>query len=312
MKIKMMNKLSRSVGRAGLKMRKYSPEILITTGIVGGVASAVMACKATTKLDDILEDSKAQIEAVNRVTESEEYSGKYTEEDKAKAINTVRVRTGIKVAKLYGPSVTLGAASIVCILAGNNIMRKRAVALAAAYATVDQSFKDYRGRVIERFGKELDKELKYNIKAEEVEKIVVDEDGTERIEKEIVETAGPEYSEYSVFYDDGCIGWTKDPEANKKFLLLQQSYANKKLQSQGYLFLNDVYELIGAPKTQAGHAVGWIYDEKNEGSGDNYVDFGIFDTHRTTARDFVNGRERVILLDFNVDGPIYDRVFRRA
>lgn len=300
-KAKLMNKLSRSAGMAGLKLKKHSPEILITTGIIGGVVSAVMACKATTKLDDILEDRKEQIEAVNAVTEDEQYAGKYTEEDKTKAIGLVNARTGLKLAKLYGPSVALGTASIICILAGNNIMRKRTVALAAAYATVDQSFKDYRNNVIERFGKDLDRELRYNIKNKEIEKIVVDENGNEHIEKEIVEISELRDNEYAKFYDDGCLGWTKDPEANKKFLLMQQSWANKKLQSQGYLFLNDVYAQLGIPKTRAGFHVGWLYrDDDPDYTGDNFVDFGIFDTHREKARDFVNGRERVILLDFNV------------
>lgn len=300
-KAMIMNKLSRSAGMAGLKLRKHSPEILIGTGIVGGVVSAVMACKATTKLNDILEDRKEQLEAVNAVTESEEYADKYTEEDKNKAIGLVNAKTGLKLVKLYGPSVALGTASIVCILAGNNIMRKRAVALAAAYATVDQSFKDYRSRVIERFGKDLDRELKYNIKSKEIEKIVVDEDGKEHVQKEIVEVAELRDNEYAKFYDDGCLGWTKDPEANKKFLLMQQSQANKILQSQGYLFLNDVYAMLGIPKTRAGFHVGWLYRENDPMyAGDNFVDFGIFDINRPKARDFVNGHERVILLDFNV------------
>lgn len=303
-KVAIINKLSRSLGRTGLKLKKNSPEILMVVGIAGGVASAIMACKATTKLDDILRESKEQIEAVHRVTESEEYADKYTEEDKNKAIGLAYAKTGLELTKLYGPAVVLGVASITCILASNNIIRKRNIALAAAYATVDQSFKDYRSRVIDRFGKELDRELKYNIKSEEIEQIVSDEDGNERVEKTIVETAELGPNEYAKFYDDGCIGWTKDPEQNLKFLLMQQSYANKKLQAQGYLFLNDVYEMLGIHKTKAGFHVGWLYDENNEGFGDNFVDFGIYDTNNRKKRDFVNGYERVILLDFNVAGDI--------
>lgn len=39
---------------------------------------------------------------------------------------------------------------------------------------------------------------------------------------------------------------------------------------------------------------------------DNFIDFGVFDGDRPRARDFVNGYERSILLDFNVDGASAD------
>ena len=61
--------------------------------------------------------------------------------------------------------------------------------------------------------------------------------------------------------------------------------------------------MLGIPATRAGQQVGWIYD-KNDPNKDNFVDFGIYDTNRPSNRDFVNGYERTILLDFNVDGNI--------
>ena len=182
------------------------------------------------------------------------------------------------------------------------------MALAAAYATVDKSFKDYRKRVVERFGEELDRELKYNIKAKEIEETVVDEKGKEKTVKKTVEVVDPnEYSEFARFFDDGCLGWTKNPETNLFYVKCQQNYANEKLKSQGYLFLNDVYDMFGIPRTKAGQIVGWIYDKDNvDGDNDNFVDFGIFNPKNGKARDFVNGHERVILMDFNVDGNIWD------
>ena len=195
------------------------------------------------------------------------------------------------------------------MLASNNILRKRNVALAAAYTAVDRGFKEYRGRVIERFGEELDKELKYNLKAREVEEVVVDENGKETTVKKTIHTTDIDpsdpnsYSQYARFYDDGCTGWEKDSEHNLFFLKCQQNYANELLRSRGYLFLNEVYDMIGVPRSKAGQVVGWRYDEKNP-TGDNYVDFGIFDIHNEKSRDFVNGYERTILLDFNVDGEI--------
>lgn len=308
-KLAFINNVSRTFGRVALKFKKHSPEIMVAGGIIGGVASAVMACKATLKVSDVLEETKHQIEGVKTVLADDTISEeRYSEEDAKKDLTVIYVQTGIKLVKLYGPAVVLGAASITSILTGHNILRKRNLALAAAYTAVDTGFKEYRGRVVDRFGKELDHELKYNIKAKEIEEVVVDENGEEKVEKRVVNVADPNtYSEYARFFDVGCKGWDKDPEYNLLTLRSAQNYANDKLRSQGYLFLNDVYDLLGIPRTRAGQVVGWVYDEKNP-IGDNFVDFGIYDLHNEKARDFVNGYERTILLDFNVDGNVLEYI----
>lgn len=303
-----MTTLTHSFFRSGLKLKKHSPDILLVAGIVGAVTSAVMACKATLKANDIVEESRTQIDTIHEVSENPEMAEKYSEEDKKKDLAIVYTQTAVKFIKLYGPSVLLGVASLGCMVGSNRILNKRNVALAAAYATVDKGFKEYRGRVIERFGKELDKELRYNIKAQEFEKVTVDDNGNETVTTETVDVADPNhYSPYAIIFDDGNTGWDKDPELTKFFLIQQQNYANDLLKSRGHLFLNEVYDMLGAKRTKAGAQVGWVYDEKNA-SGDNFVDFGIFDINNPKARDFVNGYERVIILDFNVDGVILDLI----
>lgn len=304
-KPEIMNKASRALGRAGLKLKKHSPEILVVSGVVGVVASAVMACKATTKLDAVLAESQENVDKIKNYIEEEGYSEKYTEEDGKKDLAIVYVQSGLKVAKLYAPAVAVGALSITAILAGHNITRKRNVALAAAYTAVDGAFKEYRGRVVERFGEALDKELRYNIKTKEVEEVVQNEDGTETVVTKKVDFIDSMPSQYAKFFDETCLGWTKDREYNKMTLINQQKAANILLKKKGYLFLNDVYEMLGFERTKAGQIVGWLYDEKNP-NGDNYIDFGMWDVKNPDKRQFVNGQEPAILLDFNVDGPIID------
>ena len=303
-----VEKTSRTLCKAGLKLKKHSPEILVVGGVVGLVASGVMACKATTKLSAILDDSKEQIELFDKVAANPEMvKEEYTVEDAEKDKKIVKVQTAVKVAKLYAPSIAVGVVSIGAIFASNNIMRKRNVALGAAYATVDQAFKDYRNRVVDRFGEELDKELRYNLKTKEVKETIEDENGKKKTVKrniKYMDSAMP--SEFAVIYDDGCAGWTKDPEDNKFFLIQQQRYANERLKRRGYLSLNEVYELLGFPSTKAGQVVGWLYDCKDPNyKGDNFVDFGLYNVDCEPNRDFVNGYERNIILDFNV-APIID------
>ena len=300
------NNLTRGLSRLGLKLKKHSPEILMVTGTIGVVTSAVMACKATLKVNDILEETKQDIDKINGVLENEEYADKYSEEDSKRDLLIVYAQTGIKLAKLYAPSVILGTLSLGAMITSNNILRKRNVALAAAYTVLDKGFKDYRSNVIERFGEKIDKELKHNIKAKTFETVTVDENGKEKKTKEEVDICD-EISDFARFFDEGSRYFTKDPEYNLMFLKNQERYANDKLKAKGYLFLNDVYRMLDIPETKAGQIVGWIYDEKCP-NGDNYVDFGIYNTNREKSRDFVNGYEKVILLDFNVDGNILEHI----
>ena len=302
---KLVIKASRTVNKVGFKVRKHSPEILVGAGVVGTVAASVMACRATIKAKDIVDELHDDMDKIHLVAEKEDPS-RYSEEDLKKDTVIVYAQTAVKFAKLYGPAVLLGATSITSILAGHNILRKRNVALAAAYAGLDKSFKEYRSRVVERFGEKLDKELRYNIKAEEFEKIEKAEDGTEVVTKETVEVVDPNgFSIYARIYDDGNTGWSKNPEDSLYFLKCQQAYFNERLKRKGRVFLDEVYGALGFPVTKDSHVIGWLYDEKNP-IGHNFIDFGIFDLSNKRTADFVNGYERAIVLDFNVDGNIWE------
>ena len=307
-KAEIMNKMSRNLHKFGFKFKKHSPEILAVAGVVGIVASGVMACKASTKLSGVIEETKEQLDQVHDYVEKNGFSDKYTEEDSKKDTAIIYTQTAVKLVKLYGPAVILGTLSITAMLTSNKILRKRNIALAAAYTTVDKAFKDYRGRVIERFGEELDRELKYNLKTKEIEEVVTDENGEETTVKKTVKAMNPnDISEYARFFDESCSSWNKSQFHNQMFLKQQQNYANDLLKAQGYLFLNDVYKMLGMDVAPYGQVVGWIYDEKNP-VGDNFVDFGLYDLNDEAKRLFINGQERVILLDFNVDGNILDLI----
>ena len=302
----MKEKIMKTYKKVELKAIKHSPEILAGVGVVGVVGSLVLACKATTKLSDVLEESKEQLDKIKEVAADPAYKEKYSQDDAKKDTTITYVQTAMKVTKLYTPSVILCASSLGCLLASNNILKKRNAALSAAYMTVDKSFKEYRKRVADRFGEEVEKEIRYNIKAEEITK--VDEDGNEVTEtvKIMDGTDDPNsYSDYARFFDESCAAWQNDAEYNLTFLKAQQQYANDLLKARGRLFLNEVYRMLGIDETKAGQVVGWVYNPDNP-TGDNFVDFGIYNMQRERVRAFVNGYEPNILLDFNVDGVIWN------
>ena len=224
MKTEFISALSRSFHKIGFKFKKHSPEILALTGVVGIVTSTVMACKATTKVNDIVNEAKETVDKIHEsvgkglhTSDDEEY----TEEVAKKDLTIVYAQTGLKFVKLYGSSVALGIASIACLLGSNHILRKRNLALAAALTNVATSFKEYRGRLVDRFGKDVDRELRFGIKAKEVEETVVDKDGNETTVTKTVEVVDPNtaHSLYSIVFCEGNTGWTRNAELNKVFLI---------------------------------------------------------------------------------------------
>lgn len=303
-----ITKITPKLGKAGLKLKSSSPEIALGLGIITGIAAFATACKASTKLDGIMKEHKEKTDKIHEYAArpQEEKEEIYTEKDEQHDIMITCMQTGIKIVKLYAGPFALEALSLGLIIKGHNILRTRNAALASAYAILNKDFKEYREGVIERFGKDLDKELHLKLKDQVVEKEVEDDKGKKKKIKETIKTSGLEgYSIYARFYEDGCKGWEKNPEYSLMYLKQQERFASDKLRSQGYLFLNDVYDALGIPRTIAGQAVGWIYDP-DDPTKDNYVDFGIFDVSKPHNGDFVNGYERSIILDFNVDGPILE------
>ena len=302
-KTEIMKSVNGVTSKAVMKLKKHSPEILVVAGIAGTVVSAVLACKATTKVAEILDETKGTLDTIHEGMETGAINGQeYTTEDGKKDTVVVYAQTGMKLAKLYGPAIILGTLSITSILASNNILRKRNVALGAAYAAIDKSFKEYRGRVIERFGEQVDTELKYGIKAKKFEEIEVDPDtGKEKKVKKTVMVADPNLqSDYAVYFDSKSRNYETNPDYNRMFLKAQQAFANDKLQTRGHLFLNEVLDDLDLPRTPAGQIVGWTKD-----GPDGYVNFRIVEVERETE----DGRhEPALLLDFNVEGNIWEKM----
>lgn len=288
-------KATRSIGRTSLILKKYSPEILTGVGIATGVAAGVLAVRATLKVEPVIDKIQEDLAKIDDIQ-------KNSEDVQPNVVAHLKGRVygvGIlELTKLYWPSISLGAASIGCIIGAHGIMRKRNAALVVAYNAVEKSFSEYRDRVASKLGEDEEKVIRYNVQDHEE----VDE---ETGKKKVVTTVGNGHiSPYAKFFDEYSQYWDRNAEYNLIFLRAQQNYANDRLQSRGHLFLNEVYESLGIPHTQAGAVVGWTISK----DGDNFVDFGIYDLTNEKAREFVNGIERSILLDFNVDGVIYDKI----
>lgn len=284
--------LSRVVANQGLLAKTHSPSVLFGLGIAGTLTSTVLACRATLKLEEVLATAQSDLTIANTMKHDD-----YSENDRKKDVAIIYTRSVVSVGRLYGPAILVGAASIGSLWGSHNILTKRNAALMSAYAAVDKAFKEYRARVVEKYGENVDRTLRYD-----TETIRVQNEETGK--KETITRVGPGgASMYARFFDEHCGPWSKDPEVNLLWVKCQQNYANDLLKARGHVFLNDVYRMFDLPDTEAGSVVGWIM-----GGGDNYIDFGVYTRDTQEVRDFVNGRERSVLLDFNVDGVIFDKI----
>lgn len=293
-----LNNAKQMLGNASLIFKKHSPELLIAGGVIGFIGTTIVACKATMQLEDTMVDVKTDIQKVKAEEDNPEV-------DYKKELTMAYCKGGLKVLRLYAPAIALGTASISAVLGGHSILRKRNIAISAAYAAVEDGFSKYRERVISEFGEEVDRRMKFGGNVEEVEVTEVDEktgkEKKKKVKGENIQRA--DCSDYAKFFDEGSIHWTKDADSNLFFLRKAERFANETLQAKGHIFLNEVYDMLDIPRTKAGAVVGWKL-----GNGDDYVDFGLYNSEKERVRRFVNGEEAVILLDFNVDGVIYDLI----
>lgn len=291
------NVITSRAGRQVLTLQKHSPSILFGAGIVGVVATAVLASKATLQVEHVLYDHEKDL---SRLEEVSERLGS-DETTKTKAL--IYTKTTMSLVKLYGPAFLVGTASIACLTSSHHIMSKRNAGLMAAYAAVEKGFNQYRDRVRQDLGEDADRKYRYGVMEE---RIVEKTDKGEKVRVIKHVDTDAELSGYAKLFDEFNPNWSKQGDYNMLFLRCQQNYLNDKLIARGHLFLNEVYDALGMDHTPEGAVTGWVY---GSASGDSCVDFGIFDGEMKPQHlEFFQGREGAIWLDFNVDGVIYDKI----
>lgn len=284
-------------GRSLLQLKKHSPEILTAVGIASGVTAAVMGAKATLKLENTLDHGRERIEHTRQAALAVRPNGELEipEHQLKKDLAYVYTRNVLDIGKLYGPAISLGTVSIVCIIGAQGIMQKRNAALVGAYVALEKGFAEYRQRVEDRIGSDEERDIRLGITREQV----TNKKGETH---EIVKVDPNGVSGYARFFDELNRNWKRDAEYNRLFILGQQQWANNLLDNRGHVFLNEVYDMLGMERSREGALVGWV-----RGHGDGFVDFGMY-RGGEMVREFVNGHERSILLDFNVDGMIFDLI----
>ena len=325
MKTSFLNKVTGMASTAICAVKKNSPTLLIIGGVVTAIGSGVGLVVATTKLSPVVEEAKRNLDTIHKCTENPEHKEDYTERDIKHDTTIVYAKAAKEVVKLYSIPVSLGVLSLVSFLSSYGILKKRNAAVTAAYVALDEGYKQYKARIISRFGEDVERRIRYGLKVEEIEEEIIDENGEKKTVKKTVEV--PDDSDPSVvvtdegvftvrgdtkpsifarYFDASSDYYENDPEYNKKLIMDTEDYFNRVFPYKKQFFMNEIYEKLGLPKSREGQTHGYKYDPNG---GDHQISFGLFDIYKPDNRDFVNGYTPVVLLGFPGVRPIIDEVF---
>lgn len=311
-------KLTKKGSMALLKLSKHSPTILAVVGAGGFVATVVLACTKTYKhAPTIMDEHKEMMDTIQQAQDAN--VPEYSEQDAQKDKVLTYIQTAKSFGRVYWPVAALGTASLGCLLGSQHILTKRNAALAAAYKLAQDAFSGYRKRVVDELGEDQDFHFANDTVYEKMKTQTVDENGKAHTKSVKVQALRDGFapSMYARLYGEqeydiesgtyeGSSQWVPQFEYNLSNLVIKNNWANEHLKARGYLFLNDVYDELGFPRTKAGQIVGWVWD----GDGDNYVSFGPeFEALIDKRQSHIPYKQsNVILLDFNVDGEILDLI----
>jgi len=294
-------KIKNVLSNANHICKKKSPEIALTIAVVGSIAALICGCRATTKLPEILEDAEDDL---NKIKEKDnpEYLEKYPDTNIKRETTIAYAKTGLKIARLYAPTVALEAIALGGMFKTHHILTKRNMALAAYAATVNENFDEYRKRIAAKFGDEAERQAFLNSTTETVEKTVVDENGKEKKKKEKVEVTDPNVSSPFVrYFTKDNPNWEGNQLLDENFVSGIEGIMNARLNVYGHVVLNEVYRMLGFDDTKMGMIVGWVKDPNDP----KKIKLPMSKTYIRQSED--GKYEPAYVIDFlNLDGDIFN------
>lgn len=287
------------------RISKHAPTILSVTASIGVVATGYLAWQAGTRFEDVEgRDWERRKECFNN---ADNIPG-----DEVPAYERkLRILFILDTAKSVAPAAIVGGATIAMIYFSNSISKKRLAAIGAAYTALQTAFDGYKKTMVDALGKETVEKIvrpklpNYEKTAEEILSSDNKSDAADVADAVIASIR--DLSPYSrIITEESSNCWDTNEDYTSENIAAVQLWANRRLERKGHLFLNEVYDQLGLSRTREGSVVGWL---KNSENGDGYVSFGDYDTniYRVPSDD----RTRVdsnFILDFNVDGMIWDKI----
>lgn len=222
--------MNRLLNASKLFIRKNGSTILTCIGGVGVVATSVVAVKATPKALMMLENAR---------------------EEKGEDLTKFEVICA--AAPAYIPAVLVGASTIACIFGASILNKRQQASLMSAYALIDNSYKEYKSKVVDLYGDEVDSRVREGIAKDKY-----------------AGDGGTSDNDNVLFYDEFSGRYFESTTAD---VLKAEYEINKKLTTWGGAYLNEFYELVGLPKTDFGDHLGWSAAGMYEMYWEQWLDF---------------------------------------
>ena len=214
-------KVKEAVNTAKLFLSNNSPLILTCMSVVGTVSTAVMASQATLKAQDILYDNGAE---------------DLSWQDKTRL-----------VWKCYIPCGLMGVSTIGCMIGSHICSENQKAALQSAYLLSQTTLQEYQKKVVERIGKNKEREL-YDETLKEVairqgQPTTVYSDGG--MAGEVIDTGHGS----TLFYDvPGQIYFKSDIN----YIRSKVNDLNNEVRTEMYFDWNEIYYRWGLPMRKYG------------------------------------------------------------
>lgn len=199
-------------------LKKNASTILTCAGGTGVIATSIMAVKATPKALTLLENAK------------EEKGEDLTKLEKVKVAGPA-----------YLPAVLMGASTIACIFGANILNQRQQAALMSAYALLDNSYKDYKKKVEELYGKDMNYFVREKITKNKYKK-----------------NKNPVEDDMQLFYDEFSQRYFESTTEN---VIRAENKINRIIATDYCVYLNEFYELLGVERVDYGDYLGWSMDE---------------------------------------------------
>lgn len=302
-------KMPKALAKAGRQLTRFiknnEVELLLGAGILTGVATVIVACVQTTKAEEVLDHMQDDLTQIHNATEAAKQGlCDYSQSTRTTDLVGVYARTAFGMIRNYAPAAALGAVSIFCILKAYGIQKRQYAVLMGAYTALDKAYQEYRSRVLKKLGPDADRYFRTGAYEVEIPKLDADGKPTGETEKITVFDDDAGHSMYAKFFDHHSRSWTPDALSNLTFLRSVQLQMQRQLDTEGCVFLNDVYDMLGMPREPYGQIVGWFKDEGEA----KQIDFGIMEGWKEAMKDHCDPYDKAILLDFNVDGPVWEKL----
>ena len=300
-----LNGLTKVLNKGKVFFKKNSPFILVTAGVGLMITGAVVACKETMKVEEIVDthlEYKEKIETlVADKTEIPQEDGTVIVCDEAYGKKTKRsltIRTIFKLVKNYAPAALLIIAGALCVFKGVNILNNRLVDTSAALAASTRAFSKYREYIRgTENGEQLDRDaITGKTVIDEINE-VVDENGNITAEVKEKTLFNPN-SDTSVLFDETTTEvWNRNGAVNHTRITNVIETANRILSTRGFLYLYEIYEALGMKRTPTSQNMGWMTEKWNK-------EFPWADVNHITCT--INGvdsmSEGLKLYDHDMDG----------